>query len=313
MKKTHKVTLPNDFERMIPEYHKGSIIYGEHLVRYRAARSLVKGKVALDIASGSGYGTQLLSRAAKKMIGVDISAESIAYAKAHFGADNVEYKVGDGVSIPLEDASVDVVVSFETIEHVEDYKKFLSEVKRVLKPDGTLVLSTPNELEFAEGNHFHLHEFEYDELKSLAGQYFRHTDEYFQGTWLYSALGKRNLLEKEQEIILPTLQLSPLKPEQFLYFFLVCSDRPVTQEIQNLGAISEHWSDRKLQEKARLTQQHINNLAASITELDRVAKEQQKALVLKDNHIRNIEAQLASIKNSRIWKAAQKIREIAKR
>ncbi len=307
-KKTGRIKLPNDFERMIPEYHKGTIIYGEHLVRYQAAQSFVEGKIVLDIASGSGYGTKLLAQKAKKVFGVDVSEDSVVYSRENFSANNIEYKVGDGIRIPLDDASVDVVVSFETIEHIEDYAKFMLEVKRVLKSDGALVLSTPNELEFADGNHFHLHEFGYEELKSLVSKHFKYTKSYFQGTWIYSALGDRDLMEKEQEIVLTTMQLAPLKPEQYLYFFLISSDQEITENTEPIGAISEHWSARKIQEKDTLTQQHINNLSDIADNLTRTTKEQQKVIKLKDDHINNIEGELARIQNSRAWRALKKLR-----
>jgi ubiquinone/menaquinone biosynthesis C-methylase UbiE len=308
-KKT-KVKLPNDFERMIPEYHKGTPAYGEHWVRYQAALGLVKGKVVLDIASGSGYGTQLLAKTAKKVYGVDVNEKSVKYAQENFSARNVEYKAGDGVKIPLADKSVDIVITFETIEHIKDYKKFLSESKRVLKPGGMMVVSTPNELEFAEGNHFHLHEFEYDELKSLLHDYFKNIKSYFQGDWVYSVIGDDSLMQKETQQDIPTLQLAPIGPEQYLYFFLLCSDRKIDDEVKPLAAMSEHYSWRKIQEKEGLTRQHINNLTEIIDELSRVTKEQKKALKDRDEHIRHLEEQLKRIHDTPAYKVYRKARSI---
>ena len=124
-KKKRTSILENDYERMVPEFHKGTIIYGEHLVRYLAAQQIVKGKTVLDIASGSGYGTYSLAKTAKKVYGVDVLADAIHYSKQNYNKSNIEYLQGDGVAIPLKDNSVDVVVSFETIEHIEDYRTFM--------------------------------------------------------------------------------------------------------------------------------------------------------------------------------------------
>jgi ubiquinone/menaquinone biosynthesis C-methylase UbiE len=310
MSSSKKPTLENDFERMIPEFHKGSIIYGEHIVRYDSAATVVKDLVVLDIASGSGYGTQIIAKNAKKVYGVDVSEESIAYAKEYFGAPNIEYLVGGGEQIPLEDNSVDVVVSFETIEHIKDYEQFMAEVNRVLKPDGLLVLSTPNDLEFAEGNHFHLHEFTYEELKKLTEKFFKNNKSYFQGTWIYSALLDKKSISTAGEINAETYNHAPLKPENYLYFFLLCSNREITESVQNVASIAEHWSARQLQEKQKLTDQHVQNFKGMYDDAKQYSDQQQRLIDAKQTHIENLEAELDQIKNSKLWKTQAKARSI---
>ena len=259
-KVTGKTILKNDYERMVPEFHRGSIIYGEHMVRYLSAQQLVKGKTVLDIASGSGYGTVSLAKTAKHVIGVDVSQEAVAYARENYSAKNVEFKLGDGNSIPLDDASVDVVVSFETIEHIEDYRGFMDEVKRVLKGDGIFLLSTPNDVEFAEGNHFHIHEFEHKELLSLVKHYYKHTKEYFQADWVYSGIHSEQEITNENSMKLEVINVNPLSLDQTLYFFILCSDRKISENIESLGSISQHWSEKQNQHKRNLTDQHAANL-----------------------------------------------------
>lgn len=305
-----KVILPNDFERMIPEYHRSTIIYGEHIVRYLSAAKLLKGKRVLDIASGSGYGTQILAEHAKHIIGVDISEESVLYAEQNYAGKNIEYRVGDGEKIPLKDNSVDVVVSFETIEHIKDYEGFIQETKRVLTEDGLLILSTPNDLEFAEGNHFHLHEFTYDELRGLAKKYFKNDKSYFQGTWLYSGLMSEDKISKEKSYKIDTLNAAPLKPENYLYFFLLCSNRDITEEVTDFGVISEHWSARKLQMKEKLTQQHIDNITDAHKSDRKHMLHLEKAVELKDKHISSLENELRHIKSSVTWKVHQAAKKV---
>lgn len=258
--KNKTATLVNDYERMVPEFHHDSIIYGEHLVRYVSAKLLVKDKVVLDIASGSGYGTASLAESAKKIYGVDVSPEAIAYAKEHYSRKNIQYLLGDGSHIPLEDSSVDIVVSFETIEHIEDYRTFMSEVKRVLRRDGIFLLSTPNDIEFAEGNHFHVHEFNHDELKKLVGDYFSHTKEYFQADWVYSGIHTEDEITKQGSMRLEVMNVLPLSMEKVLYFFMICANREISETIDSLGAVSQHWSERLNQHKLQLTEQHISNI-----------------------------------------------------
>ena len=97
---------------------------------------------------------------------------------------------GSGTNIPIGNKSVDVVTTFETIEHIDDYESFIKEIKRVLKPDGLAIISTPNDLEYGEGNHFHIHEFEHKELLTLIEKYFKNTKSYFQSTWKSVLMGE---------------------------------------------------------------------------------------------------------------------------
>src|SRR5207249_9324746 len=109
---------------------------------------LVPEKRVLDIACGEGYGSAALARAgAASVVGVDISAEACEHARRKYGVDA---RVGRADRIPLPAGSIDVIVSFETIEHVERPESFLNECVRVLAPGGALILSTPNREAFAE-------------------------------------------------------------------------------------------------------------------------------------------------------------------
>src|SRR5690348_13511788 len=105
-------------ERFVP--HTEGDIQLEHMHRYVAARLLVQGKRVLDIACGEGYGSDLLSEAAASVVGVDIDEAAISHARQAYVRPNLKFLRGDAVAIPLGDSSVDVVVSFETIEHLAD-------------------------------------------------------------------------------------------------------------------------------------------------------------------------------------------------
>lgn len=134
-----------------------------HLDRYNFACNYTENKIVADIACGTGYGTELLHKSgnAQKVYGIDISSEAIAYAKKHHHCGHdIEYICASGTNTALEDASIDVVVSFETIEHVEDDVGLIKEFARILKPGGKLVCSTPNRWPLALAVH---HVKEYDE------------------------------------------------------------------------------------------------------------------------------------------------------
>jgi SAM-dependent methyltransferase len=118
-------------------------MFREHEARYVFAGRYVLGKSVVDVASGAGIGTSYLSNiGAVSCIGLDIDPEAIEYAKAAY--HKCEFLQSDATETGLPDSSVDVIVSFETIEHITDQKKFLVECKRILKPNGQLICSTPN-------------------------------------------------------------------------------------------------------------------------------------------------------------------------
>lgn len=150
----------------------------EHIHRYLLSKSLVKNMDVLDIACGEGYGSYILSDEAHKVYGVDVSLDTIKQAKTKYQRSNLDFRIGDCREIPIADSSVDAVVSFETIEHINEQDQFLSEIKRVLRPDGILVISSPDKQTYTLGtgikNPFHekeLFDFEFREKIFL---YFKH-------------------------------------------------------------------------------------------------------------------------------------------
>jgi SAM-dependent methyltransferase len=149
--------------------------WAEHRSRYRFALPFVPGLRVLDIASGTGYGSGMLEQAgASSVRGCDVSAEAVRAAERDFGSDIVSFVQGDGVRLPFPDGEFDVIVSFETLEHVEDGDAFVRELRRVLTPGGTLILSTPNETvtRHYSRNPYHITEYTPSELRSLLGRYF---------------------------------------------------------------------------------------------------------------------------------------------
>jgi ubiquinone/menaquinone biosynthesis C-methylase UbiE len=170
----------NNGERMIPETY-GGCTFWEHIYRYAFASCLVKGKRVLDIACGEGYGAAALQRAgAAHVIGVDISESVCLHAHEKYGLDA---RPGTGEQIPLPDNSVDVIVSFETVEHVLDPNRFLDECARILAPGGMLVISTPNKgiyLRGAPQNPHHCSEMTEAEFSSALQSRFRNCQFYTQ-------------------------------------------------------------------------------------------------------------------------------------
>ena len=93
----------------------------EHFHRYYVARSLATGLDVLDIASGEGYGSAMLAQVARSVVGIDIDPEAVAHAQRTYARDNLGFREGSATAIPLADASIDLLVSFETLEHFTDH------------------------------------------------------------------------------------------------------------------------------------------------------------------------------------------------
>jgi len=167
-------------ERMIPGQVDHSTFW-EHVYRYRFVLPYIKKKRVLDIACGEGYGSAAMLKAgARSVVGIDISHDACLSAKTKYGLDA---RVGNALEIPLPQHSVDVLISFETIEHLSDPEKFLKECRRVLVPKGKLIISTPNKLVYRKGlepNDFHLSELSPDEFFTLIQKYFSHVEKYSQ-------------------------------------------------------------------------------------------------------------------------------------
>lgn len=168
--------LPATGERMTSEI-EGQTAF-EHFHRYCVARDICIGKDVLDVASGEGYGAALLAGVARRVVGVEIDTTCISHARAAYVATNLEFIEGNAQALPLPDATFDVVVSFETLEHVRDQSAFFGEVQRVLRPGGVLMVSTPDrEVYSALGqpvNPFHVLELSRSEFDKLLSAFFAH-------------------------------------------------------------------------------------------------------------------------------------------
>jgi len=161
-------------ERFTPECVRE--IWYEHFHRYVFARELVAGLKVLDAACGEGYGTALLSTVASSATGVDISEKAIEHARARYPSERLEFLVSDCLELPFDDAEFDCVVSFETLEHLDDHQGLLTEFRRVLKPGGFLLLSTPDKAVYSDQqqnrNEFHVRELYRDEFEALLQAHF---------------------------------------------------------------------------------------------------------------------------------------------
>lgn len=144
----------------------------EHLHRYALAVALAPGRRVLDIACGEGYGSHLLAEVAVSVLGVDIDAPTIRLAADKYLRPRLAFLQRSADAMPAADASIDLVVSFETLEHHDRHEEMMREIRRVLAPGGLLLMSTPDKSHYLAGNPHHVKELRRDEFVALVSRHF---------------------------------------------------------------------------------------------------------------------------------------------
>ena len=283
------MALPPEFtgERFVPGV-AGEIVY-EHVHRYAFARAFARGRRVLDAACGEGYGTALLATVAQSAVGVDIDAAAVQRARdACRDRGNARFVEGSVAALPLPDASVDLVVSFETIEHLAaaDQPRMIAEFARVLAPGGTLLLSSPNRPEYSDvrsyRNPFHLHELDRDELARLLEPSFPSRRWYRQRMWMGSTIWSEAPAGHHEAWFGNPAEVVPASPPKALYYVVVAARTDVGIP-DALPAVSL-FSDVAETELKR-TEAH----AREVLRLDRLAVETLEAFNRQSEHVRHLE------------------------
>jgi O-antigen biosynthesis protein len=256
-------------ERFLPGQMHG-LIEAEHLARYCWAGALVAGKRVLDAGCGTGYGSRLLLESgASSVVGVDIAQEAIDAASTQ-PADGLSFMLGDMLALPLPDASVEMVVCFEAIEHVQDQDRALDELRRVLTRDGWLAISSPNRDVYEEGNPYHTHEFTPDELRAALSQRFANVSLEHQQAWLTSMIcDQRTLVDNEagRPLSIEVRKVGAVKPGSETFIVALASDEPLPQPsstamLTNVDELSD-WVER-----ARSAEEHLARAQHDLRELE---------------------------------------------
>lgn len=331
-------------ERFIPT-ETGEIRY-EHMHRYGWVQSLCVGRDVLDIACGEGYGSALLAKTASSVIGVDISKEAVEHARQRYAVQtNLRFVEGSATAIPLKDASVDVAVSFETLEHLAEQDEMLGELRRVLKPSGILIISSPNKKVYSDErnyvNEFHVKELYFDELDALLRRFFP-VNRYFAQRFLTasalfplegSAANYEALLLSDDE-----LKAQTQNADRAMYFVAICaaSEDLLPPMGPNLFAEAGNdlyaeqqkvmqWASGLHKEHSELEARHValqkefeeRSAWALSMDAERVAWDDARARsdaecrrleVLLAHQVSQSEQRLAAIQNSRSWRLLAPLR-----
>lgn len=209
-------------ERMIPDINRGAAFYYEHVNRYQFASQFVRNKSVLDLACGTGYGSHIISSSgATRVVGLDISRETISYANKKYKTPNTRFQVADALKTGLPDKSMDIVVCLEFIEHITAQDRLIGEIKRVLKQGGILIISTPNKLTYPKNNTFHKKELNINEFRRILSKHFKCINTFGQFFWFLNFITGTDLQLDESGIF------PEYNKQDSQYYIAVCSDQDI--------------------------------------------------------------------------------------
>ena len=270
------IELANTGERFLPGAPNSTETAYDHLTRYRFAERYVRGKTAIDLGCGAGYGTYSLAKVAQNILGVDLSMEAIVHAAERYQAPNLRYEVGNVVGLPYEAGSFQVAVSFEVIEHLQRPEELVLEAKRLLKDDGVFVVSTPNKQTYSNNqnrvNLYHLKEMYPPEFQELLELNFQHVQLHWQGALAGSVITPDpREIPKDGQGTLESAQFSlddPAFGDRFpttLYMVAVCTNGEAPEPLHKPFLIIDR--DRQIyseyddqQHSLRYLQMHHNHI-----------------------------------------------------
>ncbi len=233
------INLPETSERIVPKKFKSRFEYLNFLrhffVYHVAKKEILESDLVLDLGFGEGYGASFLSDDCKHLIALDVEDTLVSHASGKYSSSRCVFKTYDARKIPYSDDFFDVVVSFQVIEHIQDDLAYISEIHRVLKKGGLLILTTPNrEYRLKKGqkpwNKFHVREYHPEELKELLKKKFSEID-------IKGVRGRGEVQKIEKDRVKQGLSRTSFLPEAFKKmipsgFKKMIVKKPRTEDVQ---------------------------------------------------------------------------------
>ncbi|MEE2822511.1 MAG: methyltransferase domain-containing protein [Acidobacteriota bacterium] len=292
-------------ERFLPWIEDATIAY-EHLHRYAFASQFVEGKRVLDLATGEGYGASLLSRRATSVTGIDLDEATIHHASNKYDRPNLSFMVGDITQVPILDSQhFDIIVCFETIEHIAKHGLLLDEIKRLLIKDGLLIISTPNKTVYTEesgvDNPFHINELDLQSLSRLLDQHFKKTYLLGQRVVYNSNIWPipTKTMEEEREITTHLVEkqseftLAKIDQRIPRYFIAIATNGSFTSNPQE--SILVDMSDALIKQSRAHThslEKELKTRADHAGQLDDHIRSQEKSLSRQAEQVQSLEKEL---------------------
>ena len=285
-------------ERVIPR-EVNADLWAEHLSRYAFATRFASEKRTLDIGCGAGYGVAAIARSARQAFGIDLAPEAIDYALDNYGPSNNAFFIqASATALPFRDQSFDLITAFEVIEHLADWNTLLIQARRVLRPDGVFLVSTPNKEYYAESraehgpNPFHVHEFDFDEFQAALVDFFPHVAVFLQN-WSASIVfspAHHSLSSLETRI-----DAAPAGPTDAHFFLAICSSE----------AQPESQSFLYLPSAANVLRQRERHVRILERDLEAMTAERNTLIELHDQQTRELEERNRwALQLDHDWKAA---------
>jgi len=284
-------------ERFIPGQGGLQIAY-EHLHRYLFALRWARRKSVLDIASGSGYGAVLLAAEAESVWAMDLDRNVVVRARSEYRGENLHFLCADATRIPLPSRSVDLVVAMEVLEHIERQQDLVREAARVVRAEGTVLISTPNRALYSDArgytNPYHVHEFYLEEFLEFLKAHFPWVKILHQQVRAGSLIGADGAPTVEGEIFADPVPGDGSALVGPMYFMAVCSMtapalKPPAGSVyfDPTDGLFGEWSEARDQ-----AQSEINKLNHEIEALGRWNRDLDKTVAEKKGTIRDLRVEM---------------------
>lgn len=309
-------------ERFDPGEQGGKLIDAEHRGRYWWAAQAAADKDVLDAGCGTGYGAEILQAAgAASVTAVDISAEAAEVTASRVAGLEAVIRA-DLRDLPLADDSFDLVVCWEVIEHIDEGARAIAELRRVLRPEGVLLVSSPNPDVYPSGNEHHVHEYRATELAAMLEERFSNFSTYRQHAWLASVIesqGERVEARRETGEQLATRAIESLDVGGETYALIAASDGPLP-DLRGLITLGSAFEVRWWQEELAATRKLLAQADARESEASRQLHETSRALLEANqalaqvpvlNHkVEEIQAAINGIESSISWRLTAPLRRL---
>ena len=301
--------IPWTGERCVPWAPEPGVIY-EHLHRYLFASAHIQGGRILDLASGEGYGADLLARPGRDVVGIELDADSVQHATSKYGRENLRFETGSMLDLSrFEPASFDAITCFEALEHVVEHDELLAEIDRVLTPDGVLLISTPDRHVHTEHMHqsnpYHVRELDTEELLTLLRSRLHHVElwgQRFLTGSVMAPIARGPVGVEPHSVHKSDERWDEVRELPSTYLIAIASHVPIAS-----GPVVSWLNDEK-HEIVKVSAHALAELDVCRTQLEHVQDHingLEEQVAAYQGHAARLEAELASVTSSRAWRAVQ--------